>query len=1189
MANEDREIDMRKQYRNTTASTAIRQDSIIDLWANVDPARLAKHIHAIPISNLFQHFHTNPNTGLSINFVPEARAQYGNNKITPPKSPNYFWLLFKQLFMGFNLILWLAGILAFIAYQPLGGPTPSITNLALGIVIFLVITCNAILNVYQEMKSIKIVASFSRLVPNVATVRRDGVEQQIAAEEIVPGDIILIRMGSKLPADCRFLICDGLKVNASELTGESKPVTVTVETTSQNFMESANVGYYSSLVEQGTGEAVVIATGDNTVLGKMSRITRDHSGDEITGLQREVNRFVFFIFVATIIAISILWVTWGVWLQYFHSNFVTLTGNILNSIGMIVGFLPVGLPSAITLVLTIAAKRMYQQRILGKSLHIAETLNFVSVVATDKTGTLTVNKMTVTNILWDTEGEYKVIDNVEEEQIKKASMRQTIQRPSPEARHIIHHGIMKVAPITERSSSEITNQSHFRSSFCCSNRESSELDIQNELKIEVFRDLLLGAALCNDAEKQLVQDTQFSQDTPSTDSELCLVGDAVDVALYNLCVNRCHMEIDEIRSLNPRLKILPFNSSNKFMISANQLESRDMSSSKSESTILITMKGAPDIVIERCSSYKTNDDQILPLTDQVKETLYRRQEMLGKRGYRVIAMCQQRFTQQQYDHMTKQSNIRQCFTTVNDEDLNGFPSNNYCFIGIFSLLDPPRADVAESILRLHRAYIRTLMITGDHPTTAKAIARQVNIFSSAISEKNGVDTFQIGQNANGHLAIRLYRNQTLLQLHVTGRSTPFTIGSKATRAVVKQIETNTNKNDHMKEASWYKQFYSSFKQLFSEPESAFNKHPESKMIPYAIVVTGSQIDFLDDFMWYWILSHQELVFARTSPEQKLRIIMEFQRRGETVAFIGDGTNDALSLKCADLGIAMQSGTKVSKEASDMILLDNNFSSVVRAIKTGRLLSDNLKKTAIYLMPGGSWSEIWPVFFNMWFGMPLGISAFLSTILCMLNDLLISLAMVTEKAETHIMSRRPSVRKNDHLLNLKLLTHAYLFVGNFECSAAFFCYCYYWIDNGVPFYSFMFTFEKFGINPPLNYSSNQLNEMTNVAQSTYYCSLCIFQIFNFFATRTRYTSILQHNPIWGKGQNLYGFIAIIISIGIQLILTQIPWFNQIFGTAPVPVKYVMPAIGFGMLWLLIDEFRKFCIRKFPHGIAAKIAW
>jgi sodium/potassium-transporting ATPase subunit alpha len=201
----------------------------------------------------------------------------------------------------------------------------------------------------------------------------------------------------------------------------------------------------------------------------------------------------------------------------------------------------------------------------------------------------------------------------------------------------------------------------------------------------------------------------------------------------------------------------------------------------------------------------------------------------------------------------------------------------------------------------------------------------------------------------------------------------------------------------------------------------------------------------------------------------------------------------------------------------------------------------------------------------------------------------SLAVVTEKPEGDIMSRPPSIRGKDHLLNIKLLIHAYLFVGNLECFTAFFCFCYYWIDNGVPFYSFVFTFENFGRNGTTPYTMDQLQSMANVSQSVYYCSMCLFQFFNFFATRTRYTSILKHNPIWGKGQNLYVFGAMLTSIAIQVFFTQIGWFNRVLGTGRVPPKYVLPTLGFGMLWLIIDELRKFCIRKYPRGLAARIAW
>jgi sodium/potassium-transporting ATPase subunit alpha len=196
----------------TRRQSRLRQDSAVDLWATVDRSRLEQDVHIVPLQELFNRFHTDPRKGLSAAAIPDARAQYGDNKLTPPKPPNYFLLLFKELFMGFNCILWFAGVLAFLAYKPFGEPAPSISNLALGVVLFLVITCNSVLNVYQQLKSIKIVAAFSKLLPTLATVRRDGGEQQVLTEEIVPGDIILIRMGDKLPADCRFIACDGLKV-----------------------------------------------------------------------------------------------------------------------------------------------------------------------------------------------------------------------------------------------------------------------------------------------------------------------------------------------------------------------------------------------------------------------------------------------------------------------------------------------------------------------------------------------------------------------------------------------------------------------------------------------------------------------------------------------------------------------------------------------------------------------------------------------------------------------------------------------------------------------------------------------------------------------------------------------------------------------------------------------------------------
>ena len=223
---------------------------------------------------------------------------------------------------------------------------------------------------------------------------------------------------------------------------------------------------------------------------------------------------------------------------------------------------------------------MHRQHMLVKSLQIIETFNAVSVITTDKAGILTENKLVVTHLLWDTRGVYEV----------------PMLQPAPRETILQRIGT----------------------------------DIAHEVQSQAFRDLLLGAALCNDAGEQLVQETQIEHDTSNMRSELHLVGDAIDTALYNLCVDRCYVDIGTVRRVNPRLKVLPFNSSNKFMISAHQLQSNDLSVVESDRTVLVIMKGAPNIVIQRCSSYKTNESETSPLNDEMKGYLLHRQEELGK-------------------------------------------------------------------------------------------------------------------------------------------------------------------------------------------------------------------------------------------------------------------------------------------------------------------------------------------------------------------------------------------------------------------------------------------------------------------------------------------------------------------------------------------------------------------------------
>lgn len=200
-------------------------------------------------------------------------------------------------------------------------------NLALAGILVFVIVFNAIFNFYQEVKSMKIVASFSKMQPTIATVRRNGVEMQLNADELVPGDLVRLRLGDKIPADCRLISCDDLQVNTSQLTGESAPVTCTVKCSDVNFMETTNLVFYSSLVVQGSGEGIVVSIGDATVLGQVGKMTRGSGHSEVTGLHREINRFVLFIIIAAFSCVVLLWITWAAWLNIVHNGYITVNGK----------------------------------------------------------------------------------------------------------------------------------------------------------------------------------------------------------------------------------------------------------------------------------------------------------------------------------------------------------------------------------------------------------------------------------------------------------------------------------------------------------------------------------------------------------------------------------------------------------------------------------------------------------------------------------------------------------------------------------------------------------------------------------------------------------------------------------------------------------------------------------------------
>ena len=376
-----------------------------------------------------------------------------------------------------------------------------------------------------------------------------------------------------------------------------------------------------------------------------------------------------------------------------------------------------------------------------------------------------------------------------------------------------------------------------------------------------MKDLILGACLCNSSVKQSV--SADGTDNPaveaSTEDLLSsqntrLVGDAADVALYNLCQEKCSVDIEQVRKVNPRINIVPFNSKNKFMITANILEATFNNGSEDE-TVLVTLKGAPDFVLSRCTTYKQDyDEEDLPMTDEFRSSIQQRQEELGKSGYRVIAMLQQRMSKSRYDECLqayKLSKTQQPQSISDEPDLNGLPAHGYAFVGkrnlsfcqldkgcvsgMFSLLDPARPEVPTAVLKARRAQIRVAMVTGDHPTTAAAIAKKVNILSKEISIDGGLDTFKIEENnPSGLPLVHFMRNtHTLLESHVVSESKPL-IDVKG----IKLINTAQEKKNIFKRMWTRVRFY------IIDPNQV-KEVDKLELIPYGVVVAGGDMHAMD--------------------------------------------------------------------------------------------------------------------------------------------------------------------------------------------------------------------------------------------------------------------------------------------------------------------------------------------------------
>merc|ERR1711887_184656 len=597
-------------------------------------------VHKVDVDVLCKRFNTNIEQGLTEKQLAKNQAEYGKNELTPPPTTPE-WVKFCQcLFSGFACLLWIGAILCFLAYsiQASAYEEPPDDNLYLGIVLSAVVTVTGIFSYYQESKSAKIMEGFKNLVPQYAIVRRNGGEKvTVEAKHLTLGDIVDLKFGDRCPADLRVLEARGFKVDNSSLTGESEPQARGPEFTHENPLETKNLAFFSTNAVEGTAVGMVVNIGDNTVMGRIAGLASGLASDE-TPIAKEIAHFIHIITgVAVFLGVSFFIIAFILGYNWLDA--------VIFLIGIIVANVPEGLLATVTVCLTLTAKRMAAKNCLVKNLEAVETLGSTSTICSDKTGTLTQNRMTVAHMWFD----YSVVE---------------------------------------------------------SDTSVDQSGCQYDKSAPGWKMLSRIAALCNRAEFKTAQENVSILKREVN-------GDASEAALLK-CVELTVGDVMEWRKRNKKICEIPFNSTNKYQVSIHETED------KSDPRYLLVMKGAPERILERCSTiFVNNEDQ--SMDEDLKEAFNNAYLELGGLGERVLGFCDYKLPSDKYP-------LGYPF----DADNVNFPIHGLRFVGLMSMIDPPRAVVPDAVAKCRSAGIKVIMVTGDHPITAKAIAKSVGIISEGM-------------------------------------------------------------------------------------------------------------------------------------------------------------------------------------------------------------------------------------------------------------------------------------------------------------------------------------------------------------------------------------------------------------------------------------------------------------------------
>jgi len=962
----------------------------------VDP-----HLH--DIEKLYAHLHSSAQ-GLTQAEAAQRLARYGANQIEKITGQPFIVRLLKEFTHFFALILWLAAGLAFVAEWK----DPGQGMAMLGYAVLGVILINGLFSFLQEYRAEKALVALRNLLPHHTTALRDGHAVQLLVAALVPGDVVQLAAGDDVPADCRLIEAFGVRVNTANLTGESKPMAREADHVSeQQAALRRNILHAGTSLISGEAKAIVYATGMHTEFGNIARLTQTVR-EPLSPLQKEIARLSRLVALfATLLGAVFFLIGQLIGLSFWE--------NLVFAIGIIVANVPEGLLPTVTLSLAMATQRMARKNALVRHLPAVETLGAASVICSDKTGTLTQNRMSVRQAFFS--GDLLTLDEL----LAK------------------HNNLALTSPPPCRG---------------------KELDVQDST---MARTDSIGATEPLFAIMRHCHDLRRVEQNGQTVWQ----GDPMEVAL----LEGAPLDGDPY----PRLDEIPFDTERKRMSVICDTPQGPM----------LYCKGAPESVLPLCSEMLL-DEKRLPLDETSRAKLLGAHEQMTERGLRVIALAYRSLPQHiahpllnplpqipspQSSPASGRGSEREKQLLISagegaNESLRESQvdhaeqrESELIFAGLIGLVDPPREAVPEAIRTCHAAGIRVIMVTGDHPHTAGALAREIGLAQNPVA------------------------------------------------------------------------------------------------------VTGDKLRLMSDTDLQLLLDEPEVLFARTGADQKMRIVQALQRKGEIVAVTGDGVNDAPALKCADVGIAMGiSGTDVAKESADIILLDDNFATIVAAIEEGRAVFDNLRKFLTYILTSNI-PEMVPYLAFVLFRIPLPLTIIQILAVDLGTDMLPALALGAEKPDPDTMQRPPRLR-SERLLNWGSLARAYLFLGPLEAIAGM--AAFFFVLHGGDW--------QYGQLP--GHQDNLYLQATTACLS----AIIAMQVVNVFLCRHPTLSAFGR----GHRRNRLIWYGIIFELTLLLLIAYTPWGNALFGTAPLGIEVWLFIIPFGIGMLLLEELRKAAVRRAVSG-------